>query len=234
MTFLLCAPAGVLWAWEGLPCLHRSRATRCCASSQLLPQEEDQMRHATLSMMCVVAMLGLGLTASVALADDRRANNATVSFGEWQTEPPLDRFPINSPRERNEHRLIPRTVTIKAGGSVNFIISGFHQPAVYDDGTRPRDIDETLTVGSTGVPPNVPLINDPDNRIYRGLDPSRLHLVDPIVSNPSIVAQDRVEVVVFPKPGKYLVICAVQPHFVNDNMYGFVVVRGEEEEEEAD
>ena len=34
--------------------------------------------------------------------------------------------------------------------------------------------------------------------------------------------QDRVASVRFLKPGRYLVICAVHPHFVNDGMFGFV------------
>ena len=54
------------------------------------------------------------------------------------------------------------------------------------------------------------MINDPDRRIYRGLDPR-------------LVPQDRVEVVHFANPGTYLVICGVLPHF-NDDMFGFVRV----------
>jgi hypothetical protein len=133
--------------------------------------------------------------------------NATVSFGHWMQ---FDRFPNNNDRTQNGHQLIPRTALIKRGGTVNFIIGGFHHVLVYAPGTEPGDINATLTVPVT-APPGPPLINDPTNRVYRGLDPSL---------NP----QDRVEVVVFPKPGRYLVICGVQPHFVNDNMYGFVRV----------
>jgi plastocyanin len=35
-------------------------------------------------------------------------------------------------------------------------------------------------------------------------------------------------VVHFSKPGTYLVICAIRSHFVNDGMYGFVVVRDDQ------
>jgi plastocyanin len=142
--------------------------------------------------------------------------NATVSFGAWPAppqpppEPPpaeLDRFAgIGAPDLPNVHQLIPNEVKIKAGGSVNFIISGFHNVIVYDDGTQPGDIDKTLLIDGL-------LINDPDRRIYRGLDP-RL---------PAIELQERTEVVHFPKPGTYLVICGVLPHF-NDGMFGFVKV----------
>ena len=53
---------------------------------------------------------------------------ATVAFGAWMTSPALDRFPNSSPtRTANHHVQIPETVTIKAGGSVNFAIAGLHQ-----------------------------------------------------------------------------------------------------------
>ena len=62
------------------------------------------------------------------------------------------------------------------------------------------------------APPVVGLIDDPAQRIYRGLDP-RL----------ATTLQDRVEVVGFSKRGTYLVICAVNVHF-NDGMFGWVKV----------
>jgi hypothetical protein len=196
------------------------------------------MRHSTLSIICIVAMLFIGLAAPLAVADDGRQANATVSFGAWQTGPAagpppvleLDRFPNFSPRLRNQHQLIPNVVKIKAGGSVNFIIGGFHHPIVYDDGTQPEDIDVTIptspttTRGPNPFPPVV-LIDDPTNRIYRGPDPS----LQPLDLGGAFL-QDRVEVVFFPKPGKYLVICGIRNHFVNDGMFGFVEVREDDDD----
>jgi plastocyanin len=179
------------------------------------------MRRSTLSIMCLVAMLCLGLVAPLAMAQ----GNATVSFGQWQTGPPeLNRFPDLSPRDRNNHQLIPNEVTIKAGGSVNFIIGGFHNPIVYDDETQPGDIKTEVgvnTANTRGPLPSPPaaLIDDPTNRIYRGLDPS----LQPLGLSGQF-GQDRVEVVFFPKPGTYLVICGVRGHFVTDGMFGFVHV----------
>jgi plastocyanin len=175
------------------------------------------MRRSTLPPMCIVALLFIALLAPMAMADKDSPANATVSFGQWHTDPPLDRFPNSSPADRNEHQLIPFNVTIEAGGTVNFIISGLHQVIVYDDGTRPDDIDTTLTTTTTGAMPSpaVVLIDDPTHRIYRGLDPS-------------LFPRDRVEVVYFPNPGVYLVICGVRNHFVNDGMFGFVKVEKEE------
>jgi len=95
--------------------------------------------------------------------------NATISFGHWPTDPPLDRFPnLGAPGKPNGHQLIPNEVKIKAGGTVNFIIGGFHHVLVYDDGTHPGDINPNLLVPGS-VPPG--LIDDPNNRIYRGLYP---------------------------------------------------------------
>jgi len=151
-------------------------------------------------------VLALCLACTPAFAGDGAPTNATVGFGSWMT--PLDRFPNNSPPPANHHELLPNQVTIRAGGSVNFILGGFHNIAIYGGGKRPQDVDTTILVTPTNGGP--PLIADQAGRIYRGLDPS----LQPV---------DRVEVVNFPQPGLYLVICAVLPHF-NDGMYGWVRV----------
>jgi plastocyanin len=174
----------------------------------------------------------------MAMADDDSPANATVSFGQWRTDPPLDRFPpsLSNDRLRNEHHLIPHKVNIKAGGAVNFIISGLHQPIVYDDGTHPVDIktvvdvNTTTTTGPT-LSPAVVLIDDPNHRIYRGQDPSLQPLERPSSLKPTPeFLQDRVEVVFFPNPGTYLVICGVHGHFVNDGMFGFVQVEEQDDD----
>lgn len=184
------------------------------------------MKRLGLLFLCTLAILGIGFTAYFTLANkhdshhtvtattaqpdedpERGVGNAVVSFGEWMM--PVNRFPNLNPIAANHHELIPRTARIKAGGTVNFIVAGFHHILVYDNGTQPGDINVNLTVPPTNGGP--PLINDPNRRLYRGLDPS-------------LLPQDRVEVVRFDQPGTYLVICGVRPHFVNDNMYGYVRV----------
>lgn len=146
-------------------------------------------------------------------------SSATVAFGQWNADPVIDRFPNNSPRTQNNHHLIPGEAVIKAGGSVNFIISGFHHVLVYGDGTKPTDIDITK-LRPTTVQPGPPLIDDATNRVYRGLDPSVLPMLPG--STPPQPLQDRVEVVRFPNPGRYLVICGVLPHFF-DVAAGFIM-----------
>jgi hypothetical protein len=56
----------------------------------------------------------------------------------------------------------------------------------------------------------VTMINDPEGRVYAGLDPS-------------LQDRDRVEVVEFPNPGLHLVICGVLSHF-QGGMFGYVRV----------
>jgi hypothetical protein len=144
---------------------------------------------------------------------DGSLSSATVSFGAWSATnaEPLDRTVTPAaPIAPNVHLLIPHTVTIKEGGSVNYIIAGFHQIAVYAPGTKPEDISTAVLLPIPGAPPEVGIIDDPTNRIYRGLDPLT-------------VPQDRVEVVHFGRRGVYLVICTVSPHFA-ENMYGWVRV----------
>ena len=139
--------------------------------------------------------------------------NATVSFGAWPAtgDTPLDRTALpTAPAAPNIHLLLPRTATIKAGGSVNFIVAGFHQIAVYAPGTKPEDIDTSTLIPIPGAPPAVGLISDSENRLFLGV-------------SPLTVGQDRVEVVHFGKRGTYLVICTVSVHFA-DNMFGWVRV----------
>jgi plastocyanin len=142
---------------------------------------------------------------------------AVVAFGQWIA---FDRFdnpagpggnPPGGPNDRtkNHHVLTPFNAQIKPGGAVCFVISGFHQPTIYQPGTRPEDINPNLVVAGS-VPP---LIDDPNGRVFRGVDPRT-------------VAQDRTENVTLYEPGMYLVICAVQPHFVADNMHGYITVQG--------
>ncbi len=148
---------------------------------------------------------------------------ATVGFGQWPADSTVDRMRVANPGNRNTHQLIPFEVTIQAGGTVNFLIAGFHQVIVYDNGTQPGDINAALAPPA----PLANLIDDPNHRIYRGLSPSGVpaNFFAPGVPAAAIAAppQDRLELVTFPNPGHYLVICGVRGHFA-DGMFGFVIV----------
>jgi hypothetical protein len=146
--------------------------------------------------------------------EDGRGDNATISFGQWIADPnaPLDRLNANpGPGAGNNHELIPNVVRIKAGGAVNFAISGLHNVQIYDDGTEPGDISTASPLPGAGGG----MINSPEKRIYRGWDPNLI---------PNDHQRDRIEAIQFPEPGTYLVICGVVNHFVNDQMFGFVKV----------
>jgi plastocyanin len=215
-----------------------------------------KMKRLALVLVCTSAIFALGFTVYFqVLGQDQRESaaehhdrdrgggdsqdSATVSFGGWMANPHqcpgpppapcpiVDRFPANAatqfPRFSNHHELTPTIAKIKAGGTVNFIIGGLHVVTVYDDGTKPGDIDTTILVPDR-PPMTPPIIDDAEDRIYRGLDPFVL---------PPGAQQDRVEVVQFDRPGKYLVICAVLPHF-QEGMYGFVQVTGRRDHDDDD
>ena len=201
------------------------------------------MKRMTLSLICVVTFIGIVLSASLVPADDRRSDNATVSFGLWDPNKtdlmgaPLDRI-LGDPAAGVgvNDILIPNRVTIKEGDSVNFIISGGHVLTIYDDGTKPKDIGGDIepncanplpTSGITtpcsplnnqGVPQAGGILSDANGRIYRGA-----------FLNVNPARRDGVEVVQFTKPGTYLVICARKFHFIDQDtqefqMFGFVRV----------
>jgi plastocyanin len=194
------------------------------------------MKRSIISMIGILTFCGIALSASSATADDKdREKNVTVSFGQWDPNDPdltapLDRLvgdPTVPPGAGVNDHLIPDNVTINAGGAVNFIIGGGHVVAVYDKGTKPRDIDTTVTEPADRCPTTAGgVINDPIDRIYRG--PCHSTNVGTTPST-TIVRRDGVETVQFSKPGTYLVICARKNHFINSTtgefqMFGFVKV----------
>jgi len=189
------------------------------------------MKRCIILIVGILTFFGIAQSASSATVDDgvrgERRKTATVSFGLWETDPPLDRL-VADPAQgaANHNEIIPNIATIRIDqddGGVNFIISGGHVVAVYEDGTQPGDIDPVSIepncpaiitspcspVNAAGVPSAGGILSDAKRRIYRG---------------PTFTGRrDGVEVVHFSKPGTYLVICARKNHF-DDGMYGFVRV----------
>jgi len=110
-------------------------------------------------------------------------------------------------------RLRPRTVVILRGGSVTYEVDECHQPAVYKPGTKPEDINTSLTqpIGLEECPPD--RINDPRNRL--ALAPPQSES-ESDWTTPSGT---------FDQPGVYLVICTTKVHFVFAQMYGWVIVK---------
>ena len=83
---------------------------------------------------------------------------------------------------------------------------GIHQPAVYEAGTTPGDID---LVGP------VPFVNDPQGRLA----------LAPAVNAATGTATWTTPAGTFDTPGRYLVLCNFAPHFAEFGMYGWVEVK---------
>jgi plastocyanin len=135
---------------------------------------------------------------------------ATVQFGQPNVG---SNFGPTSGHDQSAHakdNLVPREVVIAVGGTVTFNTFGPHQVAIYDDGTRPEDINTAIVAPMPpGCPPGPLLINDPNNRVALYAQPC---------GGPRVVTHT------FTERGRYLVICAFLPHF-EIGMYGWVEVR---------
>ena len=93
-------------------------------------------------------------------------------------------------------RIIPGTVVVPVGGTVTFQIYPGHRVAIYAEGVKPEDI-------------------KPSPGYYLSYPVNRLYL------QPAPTPKFALKVL---KPGKYLVICAVNPHFFQANMWGWLIV----------
>jgi plastocyanin len=129
-----------------------------------------------------------------------------------------DRFGPEHPSSHARDNLIPTTVVIRAGGSVTFQVQAPHKVAIYEPGTTPEDIRliPGVTLFDHAGPPGPPFIpnfyiDEPNGRIF--LDPV------PAFGPPHDVSYT------FTEPGRYLVICAITPHFTAFKMYGWVEVK---------
>ncbi|HEX6052722.1 MAG TPA: hypothetical protein VFZ21_25830 [Gemmatimonadaceae bacterium] len=155
--------------------------------------------------------------ADAARNDAARDDVAEIAFGRTNTGTV---FPAPSGHDRSFHsydKVVPRTVVIPVGGTVRMTTGVFHQAAIYDVGTTPDDIvvsPGTLDDISVPFPPGLLpdfLINDPTNRLA----------LSPIFFEPTTWTAPAV----FDRPGTYLIICTILPHFVEAKMYAYVIVK---------
>jgi hypothetical protein len=136
--------------------------------------------------------------------------NVTVSFGAG----------LNTAQPGNSanHHVLPRTIEVRTNGVVNFAVAGFHQIFVYNPGKKVQDVVPNAN-------PAALFIDDLTDLYYRGILPAGGPPPGiPVTTNPSN-AVNRLESVSFDKPGRYLVICNVAPHFA-DGMWAWIVVKG--------
>jgi hypothetical protein len=186
------------------------------------------MRIAAMSLALVAGCASL----TPALADDRDnppRRIVTVGFGAGMN--------TNQPGNPANHHVIPEVVRVNVGDVVNFAVAGFHIIRVYGNGVKLSDVKAFIpdecevnpvppaqfpsTCGPAGLPPVVP--PGTLSVYYQGIN----GLVSPQPGPPFALpspATNRVETVSFLEPGRFLVICAVLPHF-NDKMYAWIEVR---------
>jgi plastocyanin len=138
-------------------------------------------------------------------------SSVVVRFGDPNAGSP---FPPADGHDASIHakdRLTPRTVVIAAGGTVTFEVMPVHRVAIYDDGVQPSDISlaNLEPAPFLGIPGFQ--INDPNNRLF--------------LEAPGAFVSVRTVEYTFDTPGRYLVICVTTPHFVEGDMYGWVIVK---------
>ena len=146
-------------------------------------------------------------------------SSATMEFGEV-THDVGSPFPPPDGHDASTHaqeKVRPRTVVISAGGSVTFEVGPFHQVSIYEPGTSAGNLAiqgfESLT-----SPFPIPdfLIVAPTGRITSNNLTTSLVFGTSTWTSPAGT---------FDTPGKYFVMCRVAPHFFNDQMYGWVIVK---------
>jgi uncharacterized cupredoxin-like copper-binding protein len=162
--------------------------------------------------LLAVAMLAICATAPTAVkaTSDDPPVSVTVSFGAG----------LNTAQPGNSanHHILPRTIRVKQGGVVNFVVAGFHWILVYKPGTDAADVQAFVDTLPTPKPTfiNFATAAPADRLQYIGINPTGTTAQ---FSN----AFNRVESVSFPRKGTYLVICNVTEHF-EDGMMALVKV----------
>ena len=186
----------------------------------------------TLSMTLVIAGLALIQSPRSAQANDNDKKNlvVTMTFGAAFA---------GGGQNPATHLLLPHTVHLRAGGIVNFVVGGIHEIFVYKPGTTPEDVllNAPPFPGSDFINYGILPTRLPDNNLllYAGVNPSTPNFPTGVNQgrppNPAnrSNAPNRVELVHFPEPGTYLVICNINPHF-RSGMYAWVKVRGDGDE----
>ena len=131
--------------------------------------------------------------------------------------------------DRRNRNFLPNTVQIRAGETLRIAVAGFHQPAVYKvaDGTTRQQVtaDPSAYVNTDVLGPvDDGDIGDTNNRIALGPSPRTVDRA--VVNRDRALGMD----LTINEPGRYLVICAIRSHFLeqdpaaNGGMFGFIDV----------
>jgi plastocyanin len=182
-----------------------------------------------------VLALSLGATALRADDDDKVPGSITVAFGAGLNTAQ----PGNTPN----HHIIPQEFKVRitkarkldgtvvfVPATVNFIVSGFHWPWVYNPGVSVAEI-KTFTDAHPGLFVNYEAVTATGSNVFaKGVNPG----TPPTFADRGALAtsgdMNRTDSFGFSTPGRYLVICNVRGHFL-DGMYAWVnVVDGDDKD----
>jgi plastocyanin len=138
--------------------------------------------------------------------------SAVVHFGDHEAGSP---FPpaVHDASFHAKDKIVPRTVTIDRGGEVRFEIGPEHQVAIFEPGTTPGDIDATETVEDPALPGPLERIVYDQGRVALSPGPSGSRITWTTPSG------------TFDAPGRYLMICTTNLHFLEADMYGWIEVK---------
>jgi len=182
-----------------------------------------------------VSVLAVSLSGLTVKADDKTPASITVAFGTGNN----NAQPGNTPN----HHILPQEFKVRitkakkldgtvvvVPATVNFIVSGFHWPWVYQDGVALGDI----VVPAAGTFVNYEVVtNGVSNVFAKGVFPGTPPAFADATFSPLLSAQNRTDSIAFSAPGKYLVICNVRGHFV-DGMYAWVRVVDSDDHDDDD
>lgn len=136
-------------------------------------------------------------------------------------------------RERGDSRnrnLLPSEIAVGTGETIRFVVAGLHQVAVYrvDPDTTRQDVTSNPNAyvdTSINGPFNDGDIGDTNNRIALG--PSPRNVDRAVVNRDDAIGMN----LTITEPGRYLIICAIRSHFLDDDpganggLFGFIDVR---------
>ena len=168
-----------------------------------------------------ISVLSLSLSGPPVKANDKTPGSITVAFGAGLNTAQ----PGNTPN----HHIIPQEFKVRitkakklngqvvvVPATVNFIVSGFHWPWVYQNGVTLEEVQ--LHIPAAGL-----LVNYDVGVFAKGVFPGTPPTFADAAPFPLSAAQNRTDSFGFSIPGRYLVICNVRGHFI-DGMYAWINV----------
>jgi hypothetical protein len=162
------------------------------------------------------SVAAVGGAATLGASAAQGSEIPVVKFGQDDHGSPFDPAAGHDHSSQAQDLLIPRTVVIPVGGQVTFQIDPFHRVNIYQPGTGPSDIDVSKLINFVSGPVFIPnfVIDDPTGRIAQS--PPFQFAIDQTWTTP---------LGTFNTPGRYFVMCNFLPHFAENDMYGWVIVK---------